>query len=253
MITTWTFGIVLVALASIAGALSVALVRRTVPLERLREHNDVATPIHAAISVLYAVLLAFVVVVVWEQLNDADQAVTAEAGAAVAIHRDLEALDAPSHLAVHNAMVAYLQSVIHTEWPGMMNSQHLIKNSKEYDALWRSVRDIAPGDERQRIWLTAIVDRLNTIDDARDVRWLECENAVPAAMWLMLTCGAVITTLFAAFFGARHGPTHMVMVATLAAVMALSLFLIAAIDHPFIGAVRVEPEAIIDALRQINQ
>jgi hypothetical protein len=42
------------------------------------------------------------------------------------------------------------------------------------------------------------------------------------------------------------------MVAALAATIAFTLFMIAAIDHPFAGAVRVEPEAYRHVMEELK-
>jgi hypothetical protein len=54
--------------AAIAGAL---LVRRWVTVEVLERHNDVAGFIYAVIGVLYAVLLGFTAIIVWERFDEA--------------------------------------------------------------------------------------------------------------------------------------------------------------------------------------
>jgi hypothetical protein len=63
------------------------LVRRHVSLERLATNSEVAGFKFATLGVLYAVLLAFAVIVVWERFHDAEHAVAAEAGAAATLYR----------------------------------------------------------------------------------------------------------------------------------------------------------------------
>ena len=48
--------------------LAVQLMHKYWPSKKRKEHNDVAGFIFAAVAVLYAVLLAFVVIVGWESL-----------------------------------------------------------------------------------------------------------------------------------------------------------------------------------------
>ncbi len=63
------------------------VVRRFVSLERLRANNEVAGFKFATVGVLYAVLLAFAVVVVWEKFSQAENEVANEAGAAATLYR----------------------------------------------------------------------------------------------------------------------------------------------------------------------
>jgi len=77
----WVLSLLVLLLTALAMA-GPFFVRRQVALERLTVNNEVAGFKFATIGVLYAVLLAFVVVVVWERFNDAEHAVAREAGAA---------------------------------------------------------------------------------------------------------------------------------------------------------------------------
>jgi uncharacterized membrane protein YgaE (UPF0421/DUF939 family) len=61
---------------AVAGLL---LVQRLVPPERREQHNDVAGFIYAVLGVAYAVLLAFVVIVVWQEYKTAQTNVESEA------------------------------------------------------------------------------------------------------------------------------------------------------------------------------
>jgi hypothetical protein len=71
-------------LLSMAGLI---LVRRWIGLDRLKTNNEVAGFKFATVGVLYAVLLAFAVLVVWEKFNRAEENVAQEAGGAATIYR----------------------------------------------------------------------------------------------------------------------------------------------------------------------
>ena len=48
---------------------SLLLVRRFVPHHRLKQHNDVTGSVFATVGVLYAVLLGFMVISVWQSFD----------------------------------------------------------------------------------------------------------------------------------------------------------------------------------------
>ncbi len=68
--------IVLPVLGAVAGLL---LVQRLVPSGPRQEHNDVAGCIYAVLGVAYAVLLAFVVIAVWQDYQTAKTNLESEA------------------------------------------------------------------------------------------------------------------------------------------------------------------------------
>jgi len=250
MTSTWYFGLVVVLLAVVIASGGVALARRSFSLDGLRRHNEIAAPIHAAIGVMYAVLVAFVVIVVWEQHNDAESAVRTEANQIMALARDASLFSDDRGDALRRSLSDYAMYVVTTEWGLMEKGELHLGSSRFHDSIWNVLASIEPTGTRDDIWLRETVQRMNALEDARDERLLAVENTVPAAMWVLLTTGGLITVLFTAFFGAEHGPTHMVMVSALAVLVAFTLFLIAAIDQPFSGVVRVDDEAFRHALMQ---
>ncbi len=62
-------------------------------------------------------------------------------------------------------------------------------------------------------------------------------------MWIMLISGGLITVAFSFFLGVENHRSHVFMTVALAAMIAITLYLVFALDHPFAGAVRVEPNA----------
>ena len=70
------------------------VVRRRTRLKQLTENNEVAGFKFAVVGVIYAVLLAFAVFVVWEQLTAAESDVVREAGSAVNLYRLAGGMDA---------------------------------------------------------------------------------------------------------------------------------------------------------------
>src|ERR1700686_4979363 len=83
----WLSGLLLVGLTTLLAMLGPRLIRRYVPLEELSANNEVAGFKFAVVGVLYAVLLAFAIIVVWEKFNDAENTVAREAGALATIYR----------------------------------------------------------------------------------------------------------------------------------------------------------------------
>src|SRR3712207_8149226 len=65
------YGVLVVCGASVGAVVGLVLVQRLVPATIREEHNDVAGFIYAALGVIYAVLLALVVIAVWEEFGRA--------------------------------------------------------------------------------------------------------------------------------------------------------------------------------------
>src|SRR5271156_5360580 len=83
----WLTSILIVVLPTIVAMYGPALIRRRVTLERLTINNEIAGFKFATVGVIYAVLVAFAIIMVWERFADAESAVAQEAGAATALYR----------------------------------------------------------------------------------------------------------------------------------------------------------------------
>src|SRR5271168_3637380 len=92
----WLSGIIIVIVPAVLAMVGMVLVRRRVGLEKLRTNNEVAGFKFATVGVLYAVLLAFAVIVVWEKFNESENFVAQEAGAAATIYRLADGVGADS-------------------------------------------------------------------------------------------------------------------------------------------------------------
>src|SRR3954447_1045753 len=96
--------------------LGVILVRRTVPLEIQMEQNEVAGFFIAVLGVVYGVLLAFAVILVWEQYADAKTTVETEPNSVVAVYTITPGLSEPTRSQIHRDVLEYANVVADDEW-----------------------------------------------------------------------------------------------------------------------------------------
>jgi cation transporter-like permease len=67
-------------------------------------------------------------------------------------------------------------------------------------------------------------------------------------MWVLLFVVGVEVVGFTYLFGLESTTVHVLMVASLTFVIALVLFTIAALDYPFKGDIRIDPDAFEQVL-----
>ena len=85
----------------------------------LRLNNEVAGFKFAVIGVFYAVLLAYVVVAVWENYQKTEEAVRNDAKAVVDLHRISFGLPAEAGAGIRTHLLAYTKDVRDDEWMTM--------------------------------------------------------------------------------------------------------------------------------------
>src|ERR1700733_9862851 len=114
-----------------------ALVRRAVGVEKLALNNEVAGFIFAIIGVVYAVLLAFVVIAVWEKFSEGQTSVAKESAAAAALFYYSEGAE-PEAAKLHASLVHYLTLVIESDWPAMASESEDGQTTDALGALYRA-------------------------------------------------------------------------------------------------------------------
>jgi hypothetical protein len=115
----WVSGAIIVGLGTLLSVLGTVLVRRYADVKRLTPDTEIAGFKFGTIGVLYAVLLAFAIIVVWEKYSDAELDVVQEAGAAENIYRLSQGLSDNARVAVLHSVADYLETAINVDWPTM--------------------------------------------------------------------------------------------------------------------------------------
>jgi len=228
-------------LFAVAGPL---VVRRYVQLEKLRSNNEVAGFKFATVGVIYAVLLAFAIVIVWERFDQAENDVAKEASAAATVLRLTQGLDEPHGAAVRSATLDYLKAAIASDWPAMADGRpsHIV--TLKLTALYNTVLKFHPLDRPESLIVSDIVRNLDELSDTRRRRLVLADGIVPGIIWTVLFVGAFLTVAFTFFFGTVNLRAQVVMSGALSVLIFSGLLTIVAIDHPFAGTVHVGPEAI---------
>jgi hypothetical protein len=229
----------------IAALLGLAIVRRTVPRERLAQHSDIAGYVYAVIGVIYAVILAQVVIAAWEEYRDARTVADNEANAVLNLARLAQTWSEEDRLQLVEALSAYAGHVVDVEWPAMAAGEFdetlhtvLIHN------LWQSVNRVGMRASNRDPTYAAALQQLDALDEARRGRVLLGEDHLPQAMTVTLIIGAIVTVGFSYLFAVDDGWIHGLMTASLATLVALLLLLNFQLETPFAGVSRIKPTAM---------
>jgi hypothetical protein len=244
--------IAIMALASSIAVAGYLAADRLVSLELRQAHNDVAGFIYAFMGPLYAILLAFVVFVVWGYFEDARSAAATEATDVYKIFSISRSMGPAFTGQVQQATLDYGRSVIEDEWPAMARGQAEATATREKYGVIRSlIEGYAPADNRESNLHAAELANLDGLAAARTQRVLKAGNVLNPALWAALVVGAVISVAYSYLFGIENRVVHAFMVAVLALSIAGMLFLIEEIDFPYRGDVRVAPSAMQEVVNEI--
>jgi hypothetical protein len=228
------------------------LVRLRVRLQQLRGNNEVAGFKFAVIGVLYAVLLAFVVVISWERYHDAENALAREAGAAATVYRLAGGLDESTAAALRTNLSAYLNSVLADDWPAMMRGRSSPVTTRMLSDLYDQVIRYRPTDPHDANMQSDLLSELDQVTRARRERLVMAEGTVNPVIWFVVFLGAALTISFTFFFGTENLIAQSLMTGILAAIILSAVLVVIALDRPYTGAVTVSKEPIRSILEDMG-
>lgn len=232
-------------LAALAG---VKIVRATVGWQRMALNNEEGGILFSAIGTIYAIFLAFMVVVAWDQLSEAEKVVAQEAATVVSLYRDAAILPAASRPVLRGQLRAYVRALIDHEWRTMAEGGASDEAQGRLDAFWATISDIQPQSERETVVFSEAYSRLNELSRYRELRILASQSSIEGIFWVLLLGGALATVGFTYLIGMDSEGLQLLMTGILTAMLSAMLFLIIVLDLPFTGDVRVEPGAFERAL-----
>lgn len=240
---TWGSGAVLIVLALGVSAAAFWLVHRHVPHETRREHNDVAAAIGAIAGVVYAVVLGFVTVSVWEEHGQAARAAEAEANALGDIVTDARGFPEPMRRTIREAAGSYLRLVVEDEWPRLARGDESPRAAAALAVLHRALITSEPDGRREEIVLTTTLGHLDRLVDQRRLRVLAARSGVQPVVWSALLTSSALMLGFVLFLGTINVGAHFVMTTFVSVSIAMMFWIIVSLDYPFTGGAGLRPEA----------
>lgn len=247
----WVVGVIMMVVAEVYAVGLMLLSRYVYGVSRLSLNNEVAGFKFAVVGVFYAVMLAFVVVAVWEDYSKTEDAVRNEAKAAVDLYRVAFALPEESRADIQKSVIRYVQDVRRDSWSAMAVGKPSEVVSKDLKKLSAAIFGVKPHDDRQFALYFHALNLLTVITDNRNERLDSADGSVPRILWFVLIVGGAITLGYPAFFAASNLMAQILMTASLAALVAMSLLLGLAFDFPFTGHPHISAAPFDEALEQM--
>ncbi len=246
----WALLALIVVLPTAVAMIAQALIHRWVGAERLAQNNEIAGFKFATVGVIYAVLLAFSVIVVWEKFSAAENAVDEEAAAIAALSQYAQGSE-PQAAALRAAFVNYTTTAIRDEWPAMARESESRTTTLALNAVYAAALILSQAGTRATANMAEVFTQFDKITTARRVRLQLATGLVPGVVWTALYAGALLTVGFTLFFGSKNLPAQIAMTGVLSVLVTLGLVVIISIDHPFTGPVNVRPDPLETVLAEV--
>jgi hypothetical protein len=241
----WVFGAVAIA------TLLMIVIRRFISAER-RDAGDEATGrVFTVVAGLNAVLVAFVLISLFDAVGAARAGAHQEANSLVAAYWGADLLPEPARAEIQKRCRSYATTVVNTDWPQMRDNKPVDETGKvQLEQIHQAITSVTPTSFAEEERQVAVEAELSAVYKARQLRLEAAEYRISSILWLTLIVGAVLSVGLTCLFGGSKLSTHIIVAATLAGTLTILLFAIYQLQNPFSGGVKVGPEALDSALRQ---
>lgn len=196
----------------------------------------------AVVGTLYAVVLGFVTVVVWQQYDSTQAHVSVESASVGDTWHAAVGLPQNVRNPLRHDMTDFATAMVNDEWPQMRSGGF----SKAADMLimdsTTKVATFTPRTMGESNAQATILKQLSDLHDARQQRLAaNAESAVSPIQWAVLLFTGALVVESCYLFGVKNRLGHLVMTGGIAAAITCMLVLICEVQFPFRSALGIPP------------
>ena len=229
------------------------IVRRCAHCKMRKGHNDVVASIFNKAGTVFGIILAFVVVILWQEYNKSVDLALKEGTEALELYQDLSLYpDQKQAAGAIKSLVHFAELVVKDEYPAMEKLKTSPTTEQEMTKLRNELLHINPQNLQEQILYTKLLKDLENLSKLRQERLADMESSLPGIFWGALIIGAIITITFSIVLGAENFRLHALLASMLAVILATTFFLIIELDYPFTGELSAKPKSYVKMLQTIE-
>ena len=232
-------GLLLLCISMFLAAGGLILVQRMVPIGCVGNTTTWPALSTRCSGYRYAVLLGLTVVAVWEEWNRAVVTADEEASSLAEVFWIADSMPESEGHHIQELARSYARLVVNEEWQLMEQGKSSPKAWDLIDDIRASLQNFDTSTPEEQVLYEQGFERMRDLAGARRDRLLEAEQGLPVVLWIVLIAGGMIVIGFTYLFGLESTVVHLLMVASLALIIALVLFTVAALNYPFKGDITV--------------
>ena len=237
----WLSGLLTVLVFCAFGITGLVVTRRWAPsLHHANvSYNDIVGYYFGAITLLYGITLGLLMVGDWTTLTETQEKVDREASTLAAFYLNVSQYPEPHRGRLQNDLRRYTHEVIYVAWPEQQKGIIPRGNVAIVADLANDLAAFEPASEEQKILHQETYNRFNELVERRRSRLLGVTAGLSGALWALVYLGAVITIAVTWCFHLHNRRMHLWMTALISALLGLMIFLLSAMDHPYLGEISV--------------
>jgi vacuolar-type H+-ATPase subunit I/STV1 len=223
-------------------------------LSGARSGSDAVATVFGLVGGLHAVVMAFVLISLFDTVSTVKGGAQSEANGLVAVYWASDSLPEPAKIQIQELSRTYARTVIDQEWPSMRDGDPVTGSGWSLLDRIRAAIDAAQVDsDWQTERKTEAASQLWSVYEARQARLNAAgDSGVSAVVWIALIAGSVLSISLPYLFDSPNLIAHAMLMFALAGTIALMLFAIYQLQNPFSGGAQVGPDAFNSVIERFG-
>ena len=246
---------ILLALVFVGGAILYGVVgvlagRKFIHPHVAEGHNDVLVPLFLTAGVIYAVLLGFMVVAVWESYDAAHSTAAEEAATLVPLYRQTNDMAPVPGGKMRVLIRAYAEAVATDEWSSLEATGHASEKARKITGdIMRVYGTLNPATKVREIIDAQFLSTFSELLIDRNKRLMQASESLSWIMWLGAIGGGVIVVGMSFILYMDTWWPQVLMAGVMSALIGMLLFMMAVLSRPFVGPLALEPAPFESSLK----
>ena len=200
-------------------------------------NNEFTGIFFGALSLIYSLIIAFVIVAVWEDYEELNKTIEQETDKLTSIVIHTNTLPDSLRTPIRSAIGLYCDEVLN-QWE--MPDASKVYQASAMPTLRLLLMQTEPKGTLQQSLFSIIDKDFASISELRRERLGHIRSHVPTLVWLIVLVGSSMLVIFSFLIETRSVRLKRTGVAFLTAMIAMSIFLVYTLDHPFNSSAHVD-------------
>jgi hypothetical protein len=241
-VADWVLALIIVGGTVILMLVAYALVLRFLRAWRAESSSQTVAGITAIVMTMFAVLLAFVIVNLYNSYDSAGANVSLEAFSLSDLVRDAGDFPPAARRNIERAVSHYVVQVRDGEFKTLSQGRADPLAGQRLDDTFRAVQAYEPVTNAQQSFYRAALDQLHAIADERESRLQAAETVIPNPLLSLLILLGALTLASTLFIDTHHDGLDVAVVVAIAVVVSAGMFTALILQYPFSGTIAVSSE-----------
>jgi hypothetical protein len=222
---------------------AVILVRRLFPDLGDSQFETVAENLRVVYELIFALILAFVIAAVLDEMGNAEAAVASEATTIAELVRANDVLPTRDRRRLDEAVENYVRAVANDEWETMKDGRPSARATAALEGMYAQYRDVRPSGSAQVEYYKRALADLHDVASKRRERLNIAAADLPTMLRVLVVVGLIL--LLVLEYRPHLAPLpSLVFMGTLALVVTSAFLLTVVLNYPFAGQVAVSNQPL---------